>query len=155
MELTTTSTLALFETTKEQRKTFVNSIIEQVINGEVDVLKVHMQAKCTEQLMKELTDNPHYKTELLDAAQKHGKKFETYNSEFRVKEAGVKWDYSNCNDSYYDALVSDMKTMQEKIKVREKFLQTLPPSGVASPDTGEMLYPAIKTSTTIVQCTLK
>lgn len=155
MELSTTSTLALFETTKAQRQTFVQNIITEVREGNVDILKLHMQAKCNEQLLKELIDSKEYKSLLLEQAEKHGKKFEMYNSEFQVKEAGTKWDYSNCNDEYYNELLRRQDTLNKQVKEREKLLQTLPSSGMACPETGNMIYPASKSSTTIVQCTLK
>lgn len=155
MELTTTSTLALFETTKNQRQTFVNDIVNKVIEGEIDVLKVHMQAKCTEQLMKELTDNKEYRSCLLEQAKKHGKKFETYNSEFEVKEAGVSYNYTVCMDEKLEKMYDDLDELKSNIKERENMLKSLPQSGLADPETGSMLYPPIKNSTTIVQCTLK
>lgn len=156
MELmTASSALALFETTKEQRRTFIANIIAEAKEGNIDVLKLHMQAKCSEQLMKELLSNHDYKSLLMEQAEKHGKKFEMYNSEFQIKEAGIKWDYSKCEDTTYQELLQKQAELSEKIKAREKLLQTIPASGVVDPDTGAIIYPASKSSTTIVQCTLK
>jgi hypothetical protein len=155
MELTTSSTLALFETTRDQRAVFIDNILNEIKEGNVDVLKVHMQLKCTEQLLDTLNGNPEYKKMLLEQAEKHGKKFETYNAEFQVKEAGTKWDYSQCGDYTLYGLVAEQAELDKKIKDRQKFLQTLPASGMADPETGAMIYPATKSSTTIVQCSLK
>lgn len=156
MELmTASSALALFETTKDQRRTFIANIIAEAKEGNIDVLKLHMQAKCSEQLMKELLSNDDYKSLLMEQAEKHGKKFEMYNSEFQIKEAGTKWDYSKCEDVTYQELLEQQAEINDKIKAREKLLQTIPASGVVDPDTGVMIYPASKSSTTIVQCTLK
>lgn len=149
------SALALFETTKAQRETFAAAIISEIKEGNIDPLKIHMQLKSAEHLLKSTNENPEYKSLLLDAAEKHGKKFETYNAEFQIKEAGTKWDYSNCGDEILDQLNSEMDLLNAKIKYREKLLQTLPETGMACPITGGIIYPATKTSTTIVQCTLK
>jgi hypothetical protein len=155
MQLTTSSTLALFETTKEQREVFAQQMLNEIKEGNIDPLKVHMQVKSAEHLLDTLKDNPEYKKLLLDAAEKHGKKFETYNAEFQVKEAGTKWDYSNTGDTKLDELQAKYAALGEQIKSRQKFLQTLPASGMADPETGAMIYPATKSSQTIVSCTLK
>lgn len=155
MELTTTSTLALFETTKEQREVFAQNMLMAIREGQIDPLKVHMQIKSAEHLLDTLKDNPEYKSLLLEQAEKHGKKFETYNAEFQVKEAGVKWDYSQCADDFYYDLVAKRDALDREIKERQKFLQCVPIEGMASPQTGGIIYPASKSSTTIVQCTLK
>lgn len=153
--MTAPSALALFETTKDQRRTFIANIITEAKEGNIDVLKLHMQAKCSEQLMKELLSNDDYKSLVMEQAGKYGKKFEMYNSEFQIKEAGTKWDYSKCEDTTYQELLEQQAEINDKVKAREKLLQTIPASGVVDPDTGAMIYPASKSSTTIVQCVPK
>lgn len=156
MEITTASSaLALFETTKAQRESFAAAIVSEIKEGNIDPLKIHMQLKSAEHLLKSTNENPEYKSLLLDAAEKHGKKFETYNAEFQIKEAGTKWDYSNCGDDKLIELEFRINALTDQLKARQKFLQTIPAAGIADPETGAMLYPATKSSTTIVQCTLK
>lgn len=53
-ELTTTSLLALFETNREQRQSFITGIMESLDNGEVDPLKIHYQLKCIEKIIFDL-----------------------------------------------------------------------------------------------------
>jgi hypothetical protein len=155
MELSVTNTLALFETTKSERETFALRMVQEIKEGNIDPLKVHMQVKSTEHLLDMLKDNPEYRALLLEQAEKNGKKFEMYNSEFQVKEAGTKWDYSKCDDAVYTELEKELAGIQSKIKERQKFLQTIPESGIADPVNGNMIYRASKSSTTIVQCSLK
>lgn len=149
------SALALFETTKAQRESFAQAIVSEIKEGNIDPLKIHMQLKSAEHLLKSTNENPEYKSLLLEAAEKHGKKFETYNAEFQIKEAGTKWDYSQTNDTTLFDMMRRAEDLDNKIKARQKFLQTIPAAGVADPETGEMLYPATKSSQTIVSCTLK
>lgn len=154
-QMTTTAIFSLLETTKEQRASFVNKVIENLQDGNVSPLHLHMQVKCMEQLLSDLKDRPEYKEMLLEEAQKNGKKFEMHNAEFQIKEAGTKWDYSKCGDTEYMDMIIEKVKLDAKVKAREKMLQSLPESGMANPDNGDMLYRPVKTSTTIVQVTLK
>lgn len=154
-QMTTTAIFSLLETTKEQRSSFVNQVIENLQDGQVNPLKLHQQVKCMEQLLSDLKDREEYKELLLEEATKNGKKFEMHNAEFQIKEAGTKYDYSKCGDSEYADLLIEKVKLDAKVKAREKMLQSLPESGMANPENGEMLYPPIKTSTTIVQVSLK
>lgn len=148
MELSTVSAVSLFETTKEQRNAFSQDFISRVKNGEINPVQCHLQLKCMEEIVKTITSDAEYKSLALDEAAKHGKKFSAYNGEFEIKEMGVKYDYSACQDETYYKMVADFAALEEKIKTREKFLKNIPESGVADPDNGNMIYPPAKTSTT-------
>lgn len=171
-ELTTTSILSLFETNKEQRQSFIIATMQAIEDGEVDPLKVHYQLKCIEKIIFEMTSTDEtknkdgfniakrYRELLMDAVEKYGqKKFKFLNSEVEIKEAGVKYDYSKCNDSEINSLLEDAETIAIKLKERQKFLQTVPSKGLELVDSisGELttIYPPSKSSTTTIQVTLK
>lgn len=159
-ELTTTSILSLFETNKEQRQSFALGIVEALENGEVDALKIHLQVKCMEDIIKLLNSNTIYKKSVLDAAEKQGQKsFEYMNSKVEIKEAGVRYDFEKCNDKEWEVLDANNRSAQYHLKEREKFLMTIPAKGLEIVDTftGEMvtIYPPAKSSTTTVAITLK
>ncbi len=159
LEISAQGIVALFETTKEQRQTFCIDLIERLENGEADPLKVHLQVKSMEDIVKQLNDNTVYKKYLLDAAEKNGKKFQFQNAEFAIKEVGVKYDYSQVNDPIYAELEAQVADVTEKLKSRQKFLQTVPTEGlnIIIEGTGEAVtvYPPSKSSTTSVAVTLK
>ena len=150
-------TLSLFETTKEQRAAFCAEIINQLEQGAQDPLKVHLQVKSMEDIIKQLNDNPVYKSYLLDAASQHGKKFAFQNAEFSIKEAGTRYDYSQCGDTEAEELELQINQLTEKLKARYKFLQTVPAEGIDIRIGDEMVtvYPPSKSSTTTVAVTLK
>ena len=79
-------------------------------------------------------------------------------AKYQVKEAGTKYDYSQCNDPFYDELQAAAISADEKLKARAIFLQSLPTSGmiITDPLTGETYtaYPPSKSSTTTVSITL-
>ena len=158
-DLTTTSILALFETNKEQRQSFALDLVSKIENGEVDPLKIHLQVKAMEDIIKLLNDNTIYKKAILEEAEKRGKKFSFMNAEITIKEVGVKYDFSKCNDSEWKIYDIDKRISEERLKERETFLKTIPAQGIEIMDgpTGELLtvYPPSKSSTTSIAVTLK
>jgi hypothetical protein len=159
-ELTTTSLLALFETNKEQRMDFVLRVIDALDSGTVDPLKIHLQVKCMEGIVKGLNENTVYKSHVLDAAEKQGQKsFEFHNSKMEIKEVGVKYDFSKCEDVGLNAMYEKQVQLSEAIKQRETLLKSVPAKGmtITDEDTGETytVYPPAKSSTTSVAVTLK
>lgn len=163
--------LKLFDTTKAQRTEFVNEIIEALDEGIIDPLEIHLQLEAMENIIDQLTSTDEkknkniaaairYRQLLLEAAEKHHtKSFEFHSAKFTISETGTKYDYSNCGDDAYFELVTQRNELDEKIKAREKFLQTVPTSGllVTNEDTGELskVYPPSKKSTTSISVSLK
>ena len=158
-ELSTTNILSLFETTKTERQSFVENVIDKIVAEEVDMLKIHKQLKSLEDISSQLQDNKTYKEYLLNAAEKHGKKFQYQNAEFIIKEVGTKYDYSNCNDLELNDLMRQMDVLKAKIDKKQETLKHLPLSGMLTTDekTGDTykIYPPSKKSTTAVSVTLK
>jgi len=167
-ELTAPSILSLFETNKEQRKSFVTDVVERLRNGEIDPLKVHLQVKAMEEIITTLTSTDEkknknftlaidYKNMLLRSAEQHGKKFQLHNAEFSIKEAGTVYDWSKCEDPELNELLAQEKALKEKIKAKQDFLKTVPASGIEIRFGDELVtvYPPAKSSTTSVSVTLK
>jgi hypothetical protein len=159
-ELTTTSLLALFETNKEERQSFALSVISEIESGNIDPLKVHLQVKCMEDIIKLLNSNTIYKSSVLESAQKYGQKsFDYMNSKIEIKETGVKYDYSQCGDVILDKLNWQAENLAKDIKARETILKAVSEKGMIMTDTetGESftVYPPSKSSTTSIAVTLK
>lgn len=159
-ELTTTSILSLFETTKEQRQSFVSDLVSKIYSGNVDPLKVHLQVKCMEDVVKQINSDKSYKDAVLEASNNMGQKsFQFHNAKFEVKETGVKYDYSQCSDPVLSRLHEQQAEIDKAVKDRETMLKTIPLSGMVITDeqTGETvtIYPPSKSSTTSVAVTLK
>lgn len=159
-ELSTISILSLFETTKVERQDFVIRVVESLDNGHVDPLKVHLQVKCMEDVIKQLNANTIYKNNVLDAAQKYEKKsFDFSNSKVEIKEVGVKYDFSKCEDITLNDLYAKQAELDAKVKARETMLKSVSEKGmiVTDEESGETftVYPPAKSSTTSVVVTLK
>jgi len=157
-ELSTANILSLFETTKAERASFVSDVVTRLNEGVADAIKVHLQVKAMEDVVKSLNDNKEYKALVLDAAEKNGKKFTYQNAEFSIKEVGTKYDYSNCGDTILSADQAQLDELSEKVKSRQKFLQMIDVAGLdIITEDGEAVkvYPPSKTSTTSVAVSLK
>lgn len=158
MEITTQGILSLFETTKAERSTFTKDVMERIENGTADAIKVHLQLKAMEEIVKTLTTNESYKDHLINAAEKNGKKFMAFNAEFSIKEMGQRYDFTYCGDEELLAFYAQQDKLKYLIKEREDFLKKIPVSGMIKVNiTGEVvtLFPPSKTSTTTVAVTLK
>jgi hypothetical protein len=62
----------------------------------------------------------------------------------------VKYDYAGCGSADWKFYAANEQNMAESRKKIETFLKTIPVDGVADPQTGEMMFPTVKTSSTTV-----
>jgi len=155
MNLTVTN-LSLFETSKQERQIFAEHITNNLLEGLADPLKVHLQVKCMEDFIKQITSNSVYKDLIVTEAVKYGKTFEHHNAKFEIKEAGVKYDFQNCNDPILKELEDKFSILDTEVKERQKFLKSIKESvEVLIGDEIVTLYPPVKTSTTSVTVNLK
>jgi len=159
-EISTNEILSLFDITKEQQQSFCHDLIERIKEGNAYALKVHLQIKSMSDIIKQITDDAGYKKIVLSDAESYGKKsFDFLNGKFEIKETGVKYDYSQCNDPVLIDLEFRANELNEQVKQRQAFLKSVPASGVSIliEETGESVtvYPPSKSSTTSVAVTLK
>ena len=146
-------------TTKEQRSQLVREIMDEVLNGRINPLELHLRLKSAEEVIKQLTGLEPYKAILLDEAEKHGKSFDYQTAKIDIREVGVKYDYSQCGNDTLAQLYIDAANILLKIKNLESYHKSLPPEGIQAVNTttGELEshYPPAKSSTTSVAVTLK
>ena len=146
-------------TTKEERTQVVREIFNELLEGRINPMELHIRMKSIEEVVKQLTSMPAYKAIVLDDAEKHGKSFQYHNAKVEVKEMGHKYDYSVCGSGELDTMYRQQELIAAKIKELETYHKGLPSSGiqVLNPTTGEVEthYPPAKTSTTSVAVTLK
>lgn len=171
LELSAPSIVALFDTTKAERITFAEAIVNTLEEGIVDPLKVHLQLKCMEGIIDMLTNtdpkkNPahavavRYKALILEAAERQGgKSFEFHQGKFEIKEVGTKYDWASSQDPEIIELLAEQKAIDAKVKSRQDFLKNLPEGGMTAVNEGSgevvTLYRPAKSSSTSVAVTLK
>lgn len=165
-ELTTTSILSLFDTTKGERQSFVSDLLNRIEGGQVNPLDIHVQIKCIEDIIEQLTNRKDYPESsrryyesLLEEVKKYGKKFDYHQAKVEEKEVGTRYDWEKCADPVIESLLSEEKALKEKIKARQEFLKTVPEKGLPMLDeeSGEVytIYRPAKSSTTSIAVSLK
>ena len=128
---------------------------ELIIEGEADPLKFAVQVKALEELVKQLRADKDIRDCIIEEIAKHGKEADYSGNKLTVRESGVRYDFSQCGSSKYVEIDDSIKDLSEKKKELETFLKTIPETGIADPETGEMLYRPSKKSTTSPVVTLK
>jgi hypothetical protein len=146
-DISTTGILSLLDTTKAQRATFVSDLISRIEEGQADPIKVKLQVKKMEELVKAIQDNQRFRELLMDEAVKEGKSFERYEAKFEIRSAPAKLDYTACNDAEYTRLTASIEELKGRLKERESFLKSMPSCGLdIVTDDGEVykIYPPVK-----------
>ena len=129
--------------------------INAVVDGEIDPLVAHINITKMESAIKLYKANEQVLDITLRELGKYGKKQTFGDCTLQEAEAGVRYDYSGCCDSRLEELYETRKALDEAIKEREAFLKSVPRSGVAIPETGEMVYPPAKFSKTTIKTIFK
>lgn len=131
------------------------SAINAVVEGEIDPIVAHINISKMEAAIKTFKADDRVRDITLRELSKYGKKQSFGDCTLEEVEAGVKYDYSTCNDSVMDELMRMRQAIDADIKEREAFLKAIPQSGMVNPDTGEVLYRPTKSSKTIIKTTFK
>jgi len=152
----TTSLINVMPSNKAQVISFVQQTKDIILSGNENPLKIAVQLKALEELIKKLrTDEQIQDYTLEQALLENAKTFTAYGAEIQIKEMGTKYDYSDCNDSLLDGLYYKMDKLKTEIKDRETMLQTISEKNpVISPE-GEILNRPTKRSKTGISITLK
>lgn len=129
--------------------------IQAVLEGEVDPITAHINVSKMELAIKTFKNDERVRELTIRELWKYGKKGVFGDCTMEEAEAGVKYDYSECGDSRLEELYAMRQALDQDIKEREAFLKSIPPSGVADVETGEVVYPPAKSSKTIIRTTFK
>lgn len=134
----------------------VDSAVANIVEGNIDPMQAYAVLTTFERAIAKIKDNMQVRDICLRELSKYGKEGATIGDlVFTEAEAGVKYDYSNCGSSTYAELIELRSALDAEIKGWEKILKSMPITGLADPDTGEMLYPPVKSSKTIIKATIK
>lgn len=131
------------------------SAINAVVEGEIDPIVAHINICKMEAAIKAFKDNEQVRDITLRELAKYGKKQSFGDCTLEEAEVGVRYDYSRCNDALLNELNETKKLIEADIKEREKMLKALPLSGMADPNTGELMYPPARFSKTTIKTTFK
>lgn len=153
----TISIINLMPSTKEQLNTFVAKTVAEVEAGNISALQLKSQLKFVEAAFEGI-DKQTRDSQLRELS-RYGKEGATLGGyKIEAMEAGIKYDYTVCNDLEWNSLEADIKALQEKKKDRETFLKALSRSTAITDEFtgGETItvnHP-IKTSTSSLKFTM-
>ena len=129
--------------------------ISAVVEGNVDPIT----AWCNIRRMKAAIEMFEKDAQVMDITQrelaKYGKRHQFGDCTLEEVEAGVRYDFSMCGDSKLADLYALRDANAADIKAREAMLKSLPTSGMADPETGEMVYPPARSAKTTIKTTFK
>lgn len=108
-------------------------IVEMFLGGEQNPVELFLKLKGFQDMIKEALDNEDVKRCIQDESEKNGKTYTMLGVEV-TNSTRKTYKYETCNDSVYNDLIN-------RIKEREKFLKSIPETGTADPETGEVIYP--------------
>lgn len=127
-----------------------------IIEGYIDPLEALAELCKYEKAIAQVKDDPQVRDICLKEIAKYGKGGASVGGfVFTEAEAGVKYDYSGCGCSEYEELVEKRSQLDAEIKQLEKCLKAMPVSGMADTNSGEIWFPPVKTSKTIIKTTTK
>ena len=141
--------------TPQQRASFADIVIQEVNDGHTDPLVVLSAVRNLKDILD--TIDVGIKDCVMQELSKHGKSLEMYGMKVEQKEVGTKYNYENSNDRIYDGLRARFRTLDTDIKDREKWLKSIPATGIdIVTEDGEVvkIMPPIKTSTSSFAVTL-
>lgn len=155
MEDTTTPTslLAIMPNTKDEINSFADKLLTQIGNGEIDPLKIHVQLKAVETVIKRVNDNTFYKTAIRNASEMYGgKNFEAFGAKVELAEVGTKYNFDNCGHVYYNDVIAKISELEKQKKEYETLLKAIKEATPMIFDgEGVNVYPPIKTSTSSIK----
>ena len=138
------------EVTKETIKEQSLGLLADLDNGHITPLQLASQLKFVEDIITNVKEE--LRQRVISEQSKYGKERMTYKgAAFDIKEAAVKYDYSQCDDTIWNDLKQQLDALNDKMKEREAFLKTLKERFTyIDESTGEIvtLYPAQRKSTT-------
>jgi hypothetical protein len=153
---TAISTLSQLPETKQQIETFANQLEQGLINGQIIPTDLLRFQKAMEKVFEKI--KPTLIESAISEVEQYEKNAVIKGSEFSIVEAGVKYDYSGCNDLEYNMLNNQLEAIKSTLKDRETFLKSIKePLQMIDENSGEVytIYPPKKTSTTTLKVTFK
>ena len=153
---TAISTLSQLPETKQQIETFANQLEQGLINGQIVASDLLRFQKAMEKVFDKI--KPTLIENALNEISNYEKNAVIKGSEFSIVEAGVKYDYSDCNDIEHNILNTQLEALKSTLKDRETFLKSIKePLQMIDETSGEVytIYPPKKTSSTTLKVTFK
>lgn len=109
-------------------KSYISNVLEQtkqnLNDGNVDALRLFITAKKGQELFSQLekTVRPYAEQETRISK---GEVYKKFGCDITERMTGVSYDFTSCDDQIWNELNSQIESLTEKKKEREKFLKTI------------------------------
>lgn len=133
--------------TRSKQQEWAAGIMQPLLDGEVDPIEFITKIKGLQSALAEVEKNKAVKDLVIREIGKHGKSASWNGATITLREAGVKYDYSVCNDPVYHKLMQQKEELDKQLKEREQFLKSVPQgTTILDEETGEVyqLAPAVR-----------
>ena len=154
---TALSTLSVLPSNRDQIRSFSRQLKDEILSGNTDPLKALVQLKFIEKMLEDILKDEELDHLFVKELQLYGKEktVEIAGAKLMQTEVGTRYDYEASGDPKWFDLKKESTEVSERLKEREKFLQTIPyDAGVVDPDTGVFITRPPKTSHTKVKVSL-
>lgn len=145
---------------KTEQKEMANAFVSKVTDGNINPIDAVIQMKSLSETINAFLKSGEIKDAVIIECEKYGKgERPCYNGAIlQLKETGIKYDYSVCNDPVYNRLIKQREYIEQQCKEREEYLKAISkPKAEIDEDSGEVftLNPPSKQSTTSYSITFK
>lgn len=145
---------------KTEQKKMANALVSKVTDGNINPIDAVIQMKSLSETINAFLKSEEIKDAVIIECEKYGKgERPCYNGAIlQLKETGVNYDFSVCNDPVYSRLIKQRDDIDQQCKEREKYLKAISkPKAEIDEDSGEVfiLNPPSKQSTTSYSITFK
>lgn len=146
------SNIKLFEScpiNKSDQNDLANRLINPVLDGDINPVEATVKAKSLIEVLTKFVNDDRVKDCTLSEIEKNGKETSWNGARLTIKEVGVKYDYSDCNDPVYMDLLKQKGVIDKQLKERESFLKSLSNrTTIVDDETGEVatVIPPVKMS---------
>ncbi len=141
--------------TKKGISTLADTIIESIMEGEMNIAEVAIKLKSMELLIKTITKDPQYRDVVIEELSKYTAKETVLGAKVAVGDTGVKYDYSGCGHSKLNSIIEEIEGLNEERKKIEESLKYMADDvETFDEETGEQIRKPVRTGTTSAKITL-
>lgn len=136
--------------TREQQKTFIHAAVEELINGDYNIMQYYVKAKLMLDTLDKINKSKRIKPLILEEAQRYNN--QSLNGCTIQVVTKREYNFDNCNHAEYNRLKKLQAETEQSLKAIENMLKSLV-SPVADPESGELIYPPVVTENEYVKIT--
>jgi hypothetical protein len=143
------STLSILPATKSERAHFISKVIDEVQSGARNPIEAYVLLNNLKTLAAELSQSDEFKEAVIRTMMYYDQ-YKTGFGDFEISLSERKsYDFETCEDSEWERLDAEIKSLNVLKKERESFLKTIK-QPIGNIETGEVIHPPAYTSTEVI-----